>query len=190
MLSSTINPDCSEYIIFDYDVDERENVFTELNNITTTNNQEPQDTQEVTEQISNRPEEFNNEIPSTFMSQIFNNEIPSRSILQVKKNYEVPSVNKVRKRMNEPLKLSTLNFLEQKHVKEHETHLKKLTLEEKKLELEEKRIKLDTEKFEFDKKEKTDNFNLEKLVREEQLFMEKREREERMILERRKGRKD
>jgi len=35
MLNSTINPDCSEYIIFDYDVDGRENVFTELNNIAT-----------------------------------------------------------------------------------------------------------------------------------------------------------
>jgi len=35
MLNSTINPDCSEYIIYDYDIEESENVFTELNNIIT-----------------------------------------------------------------------------------------------------------------------------------------------------------
>lgn len=35
MLNSTVNPGCSDFIIFDYDIDGRDNVFTELNNIVT-----------------------------------------------------------------------------------------------------------------------------------------------------------
>lgn len=35
MSNSKINPDCSEYIICDYNMDESENVFTELNNTVT-----------------------------------------------------------------------------------------------------------------------------------------------------------
>ncbi|KAF0706132.1 Uncharacterized protein FWK35_00034062, partial [Aphis craccivora] len=100
---------------------------------------------------------------------------------------DIPStsrlVNKTRKRIHEPLRQSTLNYLEEKHQREQATLNKQLIIEENRLEIENKRLKLDTEKFEFEKKQKSELLELEITERKERLRLEVREKEERLNFE-------
>ncbi|KAF0696436.1 Uncharacterized protein FWK35_00030839, partial [Aphis craccivora] len=102
-------------------------------------------------------------------------------------NIDIPStskfVNRKRKRINEPIRLSTLNFLEEKHMREEKINIKQLEIEEKKLELDRQKLLLETERFELEKKERLQKLDLEKREREQRLDIEKKEREEKLKLE-------